>query len=236
MADITANYETGTLGATILTSDTGDATPWGSTAIGANCTLTYDNAHVFTGNLAGKYSVGITTADVYTQWGVAFGTQSGTHYGRAYFYLTAWPAVASALIRCLSTAALAFSIAPNSTGKIQLRNQAGAVVATSTTSLPVNQWVRIEYQAVQGAAGSLEVKMFSSPTSTFVTETVTASGIDILVSTNTFQVGVIVGATVTNFDVWADNVVAAASSYPGPVPVTTGPPAHSVTVMGGGVY
>src|SRR5689334_11992597 len=90
MANITADFETGTSGNSLSTSDTGSATAYNGVSIGASATLQYDTTHVHRGSKACKVATGASSVASYFYWEAAF-TQTTEHYGRMYLYFTANP-------------------------------------------------------------------------------------------------------------------------------------------------
>lgn len=90
MAQATANFELGTQGVTIATSDAGSANAWDAVSIVASGAAIYDNAHVYQ-TLAAKLTTGATAGSTYLQWSAATLGTLTDNYGRAYIYRTANP-------------------------------------------------------------------------------------------------------------------------------------------------
>lgn len=123
-------------------------------------------------------------------------TASATVFGRGYFYFTGTPASdLTLLVGRNSGGATVFYLLIQSTGKWALVNN-GTAVATGTTTVALNQWVRFEFSYYDdtGTAGYFIGKYYASKDSTTATETLTATAIT---SSQTFnQVGF--GVTLSN--------------------------------------
>lgn len=223
MADITATFETGTNGNTISTGDAGSATAWDAVSIGSNAAVIYDTTHVYN-TLSGKISTGASAVTPYLEWVAALGTVTD-HYGRIYIYFTANPAANHRLIRVLSGATTAADILILTTGKIDLRPSSGSSVKTSTNAISLNQWVRLEYHIIHSTTvGQMEVLLFNSPDSGTPTETITSTAVqNTLASGDRIRFGNQT-ATANTGPYWFDNIVAKATSYPGPAPTGTADP------------
>ncbi len=219
MAQATATFEAGTQGNTIATSDTGSANAWDAVTLPAGTgSLTYDNTHVY-GALAAKFTAGSTSTTAILQWSsVTLGSISDA-FGRFYIWMSANPGSINNIIQFRSTGTVRARIRVNPTGKIELINSSNSVVATSTNSVALSQWNRIEFHVTFSASvGFLEAKLFTSPDSSTATETI-GTGVANLnlggASANEFLIGTI--STQTNWTHWLDNIVWGAASYPGPV-------------------
>ena len=214
---LTANFEAGTLSSTITSGDIGSADAWTTVVIGAGCTVTYDNTHAY-GNLAAKLTTGGNAMRL--RWTHA---DNSDHYGRIYLYLNALPAGGSYIniLNFYNNANIGAIVRITDTGQLVYIDNPVNVSGTSTNALSTGQWVRLEWHVIHNfITGSIETKIFNSPNSTSATETFTWS------NRNTFT-----GVTETYFgmgfdgqdspDYWLDNIVAVATSYPGPVVVAT---------------
>lgn len=105
-------------------------------------------------------------------------------------------------------------------GKVELCDRLSVVQKTSTNSIALNQFVRLEARITNSATvGFIECLLFNSPDSTTPTETIsTLATIDTGTSHNEFLVGH--GSSIANQTMWADNIVWGATSYPGPSAAT----------------
>lgn len=106
-------------------------------------------------------------------WNTSLGQQT-TLYGRANIYLTAYPGANDAVIQFQNAGAWGGGIQIAVNGQIIL--QSNTYVQTNSVSvIPLNTWVRIEWQVVCGAAGaaSLTVRYYNVLDSTTITEIIT---------------------------------------------------------------
>lgn len=219
MTQTTANFELGTNGVGVTAGDPGSATAWDSMDLVGGNTITYDNTH-FYGTLAAKVdNTASNNSTAAMQWAAALGTLTDW-YGRIYLYATSVP---SSQFRLLTDSNGNIPLFINSSGQIAMLDQGGFAV-TTTTPIATNQWVRIEWHWLNSATvGQVEVKLFNNPDSATATETQTsAANRNTSVSTTFLSFGLNDGAA-TPGPIWLDNIVAGATSYPGPVtvPVTT---------------
>lgn len=211
MAQATADFELGTNGNAVLTTDAGSATAWDSKDAAGNA-ITYDNAHVY-GTLAGKYdATGSPAGACAMVWSTGIGTLTDW-YGRTYLYATGNP---SGNYRVCGDINGNFPIFITSTGIIQMLDQGGLAVQTAA-SIGLNQWVRIEYHWLNSlTVGQVEVKLFNNPDSASPTETQTsAANRNTSASTTSLFYGLGSGGSSAG-PIWLDNIVAGATSYPGP--------------------
>src|ERR1051326_5445154 len=90
MTVCTADFETGTNGNNVLTSDTGSLTAWNLVFVNNSGTVTYSNAQVAHGSLAAFLNANGNNSDRELNWSTAIGTPT-EGYGRAYVYFTSLP-------------------------------------------------------------------------------------------------------------------------------------------------
>lgn len=215
MTVCTATFDAGSNGATVSAGDAGAATAWDSVGSFGGNTLTYSNAHSY-GRLAAKFD---NTAAPASQnsliWSTALGTVT-EHYGRVYLYATYIP---TGSYRVVQDGNGQFMVFINSSGLVWSIDQGGTAVAT-TVPIALNQWVRIEWHWVNSiTVGQVEIRLFNSPNSTSPTEAVsTAANRNTLASATSLEIGLGSGGGETG-PIWLDNVVAGATSWPGPAPV-----------------
>lgn len=87
--------------------------------------------------------------------------------GRGYFYFTATPAANCLFVQILRSGAFAGAVQLTTANQLRLTDSAFAQMALSGTTVPLNQWVRIEWRFVASATvGQASVKMWSSIDST----------------------------------------------------------------------
>jgi len=141
-------------------------------------------------------------------------------YGRLYLYATAFPASETVIMNFFRTTPPLHDtqIAIRSDGALRIRDTIGSNIFGSVP-IALNQWIRIEYHILDVASpnGIIEVKLFNTAESPSANETIGGVGIE---SSATFyehlQIGKSFYGTWTT-DVWLDDIVANATSYPGPV-------------------
>jgi len=238
MAVLSANFELGADGDPVLDTDPGDATAWD--VVNTNATIEYDNTHAL-GDLSGHFLTTGAAGTAHLQWTTAFGTQT-EYFGRCCMYRAANPGSALKHVSHLRSGGTGFTwyVAINASGKIEVWDQVGSVIATSTASIPLGQWFRVEWH-INNSTGLIEVLFYDDATSSTLTETViSTTGAFIGADTN----GVDFGIQALSQEVWMDSLVDNAASYPGPVatapantvaPVASGTPVvgHTLSVTDG---
>ena len=216
MAEATANFELGTNGNDILTSDAGSATAWDvRTNNGVGNTIKYDNAHAY-GTLAGKFDrSGDTAAACRMGWTTGIGTLTDW-FGRIYLYATANPGANYRVVFDLTGGSHIVFV--TSSGTIQSYDTVGGLLYTTTNSIALNQWVRIEWHWIHSTTvGQGELKLFNNPDSATPTETQTsAANKNTGANTSNLTFGLSDGGSSAG-PIWLDNIVAGASSYAGSV-------------------
>ncbi len=219
MAQATATFEAGTQGATIATTDTGSTSAWDVVTLPTGTgVLIYDNTHVY-GTRAAQLKAGTSATTAILQWSTATLGSLTDAYGRFYIWMGSYPGNINNEIQFRNTGTIRARLRVNLTGKLELINSAGSIVATSTNSVALSQWNRVEFRVTFSATvGFFEVLLFTNPDSTTATETV-GTGVANLnlggASANEFLIGTI--STQTSWTHWLDNIVWGATSYPGPV-------------------
>jgi len=231
MAQATADFELGTNGNDILTSDPGSATAWDIRLnADAGNTIKYDNTHVY-GVLAAKFDrSGNTSAACQMEWTTGIGTLTDWH-GRNYLYATANPPGSFRVVKDITGGALIVYIQAD--GTIQSYDTVGGLLYTTTNSIALNQWVRIEWHWIHSTTvGQGELKLFNNPDSSTPTETViSAANKNTGANTSDVSFGLADGGSSAG-PIWLEHCVAGATSYPGsaivPTAVATGPIASPI--------
>lgn len=214
MADFTAGFETGVNGNNVLSSDAGDATAW--TATPASSALIYDNTRAAVGSLSGKFTVQAGRTVFY--WSMS----ATDHFGRAYLYTASVPAQHIRVIDPESSGGVRTApILLHSTQKITIQDS-GANILSTSANYSVGQWIRLEWHVIHSATvGQIEVKLFNNANSSTPTETLTSPATWNTAAASAFQV---FGQTDTDgtegHEIWWDAIVANATSYPGPAPIS----------------
>jgi hypothetical protein len=234
------NAEGGTNGTAVTTANSGGAsgTAFDSLGSGATTTLTFDNTHAAHKSLSYKILVGTTNNNSFLTWTTSLTGSSVTQvWFRVYLYLTANPSSTLRIIGARNGSTTRGNIAINSSGKLLLLNAAASILKTSTASVPLNQWFRIEgYILGDASVGQMEVKLFS-----------TAMDEDTADETQTTTALQNTGGSITRIDFgnpsslasytfWADDVAASSTGYIGPVVTGTGAVKLKKQRLSGAVY
>jgi hypothetical protein len=212
----TATFESGTNGNTIATGDTAAATAWDGVTIAGSGSVTYTNSVTAVGTLAGKVST-TSSGHSYLEWSTALGTVTN-QYGRMYIRSN----VVNSLWVIMSVwngSTLGSYIYIDGTGHIKMEQDITGGAIGFTNAISANTWYRLEYHIIHSTTvGDTEMKLFSSLESSTPLETVTNSGNrNTLVQATKIRMGVGCGVVAyANRDLYLDNVVAGAASYPGP--------------------
>ena len=212
MAVCTATFEAGVNGNTITTAGgEGSATPWDAVDVSGG-TIKYDNTHSY-GLLSSNFVSAGNPAAAVLSWSTAFGTQTD-HYGRLYLWMNSNPTGAS--LRLLTTNPIWIAVRLTTAGILSIQPFNGGGVDL-TNAISLGQWVRIEWHMIQSTTvGQVEIKLFNNANSSTPTETqATAANLDTGANVTGIDIGSGSGAS-TTATFWLDNIVAGATSYPGP--------------------
>jgi len=210
-----------------------DGMPWDNVTITAGSTLTYDTTHAH----SGLYSAKITTTSgvaCHADWMSSGSLPSGTQFFfRLYLYMETNPATQHQLWGWMNNGTRAADLVVTSTGTLIARNTSGATILTTTATVPLNQWFRVEGFCIGDASvGQVEIKLFSSAESTTATETQTTAA-----SQNTSglitqaRFGLASGG-VTGLLWWMAGPAVSATAYVGPGPVLQNMAAGAPTTTG----
>jgi len=201
--------EGGSNGTTITTGNSGggSGSAWDTVTIDASALAVFDNGAAMHGSLANKLT-GSGSGGVRLEWN---STQT-TIYGRAYCYISAFPAGTTNIIDARNGAAEAASIRLNASKKLDIYDGLGNLVASGTTVLTATTWYRIEFQFVfSTSVGSITARLYAGDSGT-ITETITASSLN----TNS-QMTLLRFAwrTFTTDSIWYDDLQLNTTGYPG---------------------
>jgi len=168
-------------GTTVTTGNSGGASgqAFDNTTIGTGAGIVADTsivAHPYGPAASGKFTTGGTAATAFVNHGSSFPTNPATCYFRVYGYFTANPSSAVRMVWFGSSGTLAGAFVVNTTGTISFIDSAAAVQLTSTHTIPLNSWFRLEgYITGAASTGKAEFKCyFTSPDSTTPDETQTS--------------------------------------------------------------
>jgi hypothetical protein len=211
VADFTADFEAGSNGATITTAG-GEASATAFTGVvGAP---TYSNTHVAHGLLAAKCR---HDQDDYVNWAGSDVTES---YGRFYVYCTGVPDGYVAIHKTYDGGSPMVEIfLGTGDNKIIIRDSTTASV-TSTNALATGGWARIEYHIVHSATvGQATVRIYNTPDSSTATEELSSpASWNTGTKGNSYTFGHIetFSGGGSDIDRWFDDLVANATTWPGP--------------------
>ncbi|HSX30885.1 MAG TPA: hypothetical protein VLE99_03125 [Candidatus Saccharimonadales bacterium] len=214
------NFEGGTNGATITTSNTA----YNSTIQNS----TFDNSQTVVGNLSAKTVSNGTTAGFMRQAITVPAASVTERYMRRYVRFTAYPPVGTsvAIIRTRLTGATKAQITLTNAGQLQLRDTA-TVVATSVNVYPLNTWIRLEYHvdATTTNTQTLRIYMGNLLNSPYTpTETMPSTGTAAYTGGSFNQIDDGGSSNTYVGTIWVDEVVDQDSVWPGPATGANQPP------------
>lgn len=242
MTTLLNSFEGGTSGTTISTGNSGGASgnAFNSVTVGSGCTVAYSNTVAAHGALSAEFATPVSAANALVLWTTSLtGTSLPQVWVRGYVYLLALPTGGSTLriINTRSGSAICGVLGITPAGKVVTLNSSGSPQTTSTTTVPVNQWFRLEgYVIGDPSVGQLQVQIFLSPDSATPTETNTTPA---TVDTNTTINRVDYGnpTSIASYTFYMDNLGASSTGYIGPVVTTSAPRGTSIVpaliAMGG---
>jgi hypothetical protein len=216
--------EGGSSGTTVTTGNSGGASgnAWDVVGIGTGDSLTFDSTYAAHGLLSYKISTGSSANPCDVQWSSSLtGSSVGEIWFRAYLYFTANPASAIKLIVANVSGTQAAALQLLTTGQLRWLNTSGATILTTTNSIPLNQWCRIEGFIVgSSTVGQVSVSLYDTPDSGTATETETSAATQNTDGAMTLiRYGVDVGvANIGPF--WMDDIGVSTTGYLGPSVIT----------------
>lgn len=234
----TADFNRGADGRNITAADDGSTTRWDSVTINAGSGATYSNLHSVSGSLSGKFGVAGASGTEFATWTNAFGTTTD-HYGRLYLWIDAYDASRIAFARFATAAnANACALWVNSNGTLSIVNNANSAVGTTIALVALGQWVRIEWHIVHSTTvGQAEIKLFNEASSWNPTEVVlTAANKNFAADAQRLDLGITVALSTSGIIAYLDDVIAGATSYPGPVDSFAASQSSGFAVLGKGAY
>lgn len=162
---------------TTANSDGVSGTAWSTVTIDAGAACVFDNAQAAHGSWSYRQTTGATAGQVMLIWGSTVVGSPARLYGRFYFRTSAIGAVRS-LARVRSGATQVMRVQISSSGRVELRNSASALVVDSGAGnvLDPNVWYRIEFDCTPGAAGTCTIRVYVGDSTTLAFPEVTGSG------------------------------------------------------------
>lgn len=215
MTILVNTFEGGTQGTTISTGNSGGTSgnAFDNVSIGSGGTLTYDGTQAAHGSLSAE----ITTAGsgVFFGWVASLGTQTQVWF-RQYLYLTGNPSANIAPFKAQSGASNCAQMGINTSGKITFQNAAFSTVITSASTIPLNQWFRVEGFVLAGTStGQLSFSLYDAADSVTPTETQTSTAAQVLLaSMDRVNFGQIQAVSAGPF--WMDDIGVSTTGYLGP--------------------
>lgn len=184
-------------------------------------TLEYDSTHSVA---ADGYDIQVATTTsnaAYVGWQASgnLPVAATSYWFRMSLYLTSDPAVSHEVLWFGDGASRAADIELITTGKIQLRDNAGTSQAVTTNSVPLNTRFRIEgFVTASATAGQISLSLYSTETATSPLETkTTAATLDTLALVNQVRFGLGIGvANCPAF--WMGNFAVSVTGPVGPGP------------------
>lgn len=218
--------EGGTNGVAATPGNTGGASgdAFNTVTIGTAATLAPDSSTSAHGALSYSIATAGTSATAQLLW-TSIGSLS-TIFWRSYLRISA-ANTGQGVIRARAAGVQSFRVAVGSTGKLTIRDTANTTVATSSTTLSVNTWYRLEGFCTVGGSSTAELKIWSAIDSLAApveTLTITAQNFG---AGNIDEAGWGIFSAAANVSqYWLDDLAVTDVGYPGPAVV-------SVTDTGG---
>lgn len=217
------NAEGGTNGTGVTTGNSGSSsgTAFNTVSTGTGSTITFDNTHAAHGSLSYKILVGSPSVNTVLEWTTSLVVNTAVQtWFRAYLYVTANPANALRFIRARNGSTTCASVGMDSSGHIQVLDASSTAVKTSTSTVPLNKWFRLEgYFTGDASVGQIECRMFTSAQDNVAAdETLTTTATQ---NTNGPINQLLFGnpASVATYTFWMDDLAASTVRYIGPAAV-----------------
>jgi hypothetical protein len=213
MAELTADFEAGSNGATVTTgAGEASADAWTTVTIQANSDITYSNTQTAGGALSAKFDHNsIDSGALLLGWDHA---SIDDLYGRLYIYMDSHIGVGWELMKVRRSGGgqVIAMLKLDSTGHLLMTDTTGGTIGTFTNALGTGAWNRIEYHI---GVNSFEAKLFTTATSETATETQTKTG-TVWDQKQTVEFTAYGGGGTAQV-FYLDEIVHNATSYPGPV-------------------
>jgi hypothetical protein len=206
---------------TIANSGGGSGDPLDDALAGAGATLAYRASQAARGTRSVEIATGGSSAQTYMAW--VFSPTS-ILYGRFYIRPTGTPPSLTTIFSFRSVSTVRALIQMTTSGQIRVSDANLATVTTSTTTLPLGQWSRIEFRIVfSAAAGRTEVALYTGAVDAFTPTETNSSGV---VNTGGSIDRAIFGFPTPQANLpstFLDDIDVNTSGYPGPSPLVLAP-------------
>ncbi|MEO6727744.1 MAG: hypothetical protein ABIM96_02345 [Candidatus Saccharimonas sp.] len=217
---LTNNASGGTNGTNVTYYNSGETsgTSWDYIYLGTGASITFSNA-VARGNLSYKITTTATASSGFLSWNKQF-SSGPTFYIRFNAYLPAHPSTSFRFCEVTDGTTVGLSVGLNSSGKIVLRDGASTAIATTSLSMPVGRWFRVEIKCVSHAtAGQVSYRLYTEVDSPYPAEKINSAasfntrpnGLDL----TSFRLG-IVGFNISNYTYYLDDLAVSDTAYVGP--------------------
>jgi hypothetical protein len=221
---ITNSAEGGSNGVAVTAANSGGAsgTAWSTVNAGTGgSNVTFSSSGALFGSMGYAITTGGTADIGFTTWSTPL-TPGLTMYSRGYFYFAT---TVTSIFRFFQLTNASFlscgGIGTTAANKFKILNSAGTLVSTSTTTVPTNQWIRLDLMVFSDTSvGQIELKIFLSPNSTTPDETLTTPP---TVNTRGGNIGGCVygiDVGVANFTMYMDELGVADTGYISPAGVS----------------
>jgi phosphodiesterase/alkaline phosphatase D-like protein len=166
-----------TTGTTLTTSNTGRLAglPGDVVTIGSGATLTADTTHAFRGSAAIKVTTG-TGVNVFMNWTSLYRPgDAAPQVAVCWVWFAAFPTATVTLFQVSDASAVRMlDVRVSTSGVLRLFDGANAITLSTTATIAVGQWVRIELYFTPGAAnGTAQFRLYNNASSSTPTETTT---------------------------------------------------------------
>jgi hypothetical protein len=195
----------GTQGATVTNANASGGNQFDTvTKSGTGTTQTYDNAHIIHSNTTSlKNHIAAVSSTAFYQWKASI-TATNNAYGRIYIYVTANPSVNARIMQFNSGSNVAAAgLVLTTTGTIRTVNALGSTIATSTATVALNAWNRIELEVtgVSGSTGTVAARLYSGANLETATPdtggTLSNAAQNVTGQVNDFRVGIVLALNAT---------------------------------------
>lgn len=208
------NFNGGTDGATITTGNSGGAS--GDAFQSISATPVFTNVQWHSGGMAMRIVDAAGTTHCAHS---GLGSITTNVYFRTYMYMDAFPGTnAVAILMQTGAAANCAWININTTGKVNARNAANTSINTSTASVNLSSWFRLEWRVKASVTvGEIEWRLYNSPDSETITETINAAATQVLgANIDLVRWGETANVPGTPFTVYFDDVAVSTTDWIGP--------------------
>jgi hypothetical protein len=172
---LTNGFEAGSNGSGVTALNSGDSADNAFDIVVANAgaTILYTNAQAAHGSQCGIFTEPSSSQTCIVEWSASLTASSIPQvWFRAYCYIAANPPASFRIVTAFSSGAFNGGVTLNTSGKLVTNNAAGTGETTSTATVPLGAWFRIEGYVIGSATvGQVSVSLYDSVDSATPTET-----------------------------------------------------------------